>query len=206
VRLRSVNTDKFSGNVLASVAGGALLLAVTGGAVTVAVTNDSDSTATSAAAVDNPSKNDHRPSSTTPSLSTTTTAAASDPDSVYASSSASTTSPAYPVRYDPSENGSELISARNFYYFFDRTLYVEVEAISKQGDQFVLSKLTVQEGILPRCTFQNVHRGRFFYRRSGHEYELTLDLDNTFFVGVNVAEWTGRTTFTTPCAGEGLVS
>lgn len=193
--VRKFVNERFSGNVLASVIGSALIAAVAGGAVTVAVTNNNNDTVTAAGAEDADKQG--------PTSTSTTTTTAPRPSPLGATPS---TSPAFPVRYDPSENGSAVLSRRSFRYFFDRALYVEIESISRQGNQFVLSRLTVQEGVLARCTFENVHNGRFFYRRSEREYELTISFENEYAMSVNIAEWTGRTTFAGPCAGEGATA
>jgi hypothetical protein len=186
--------SELSVNVLGSLIASAILLVVTTSAITVAVTNNNTNTNTVG---QGDAPDDESPP--------TTLASSPIPGRGNAIVSDSPPTSTFPVRFDPSEDGSTWISSNQSKFFFDRQFFVAVGQVSGTGSARVLSFMTLQEGTLAHCRFENVRPGRYFYRRSGREYEIQLDLPPGLGVAdVNIAEWDGRKTYEEPCAGSAI--
>jgi hypothetical protein len=161
---------------LASLIAGAILLLIAGGAITVTVVNNNTNNGGSGAA---------------------------GLDGTKTSKSGTTEAPA--ARFDPAESGGAAVAENGSRYFFGRDFYVALADIQSLSGGYRVSSITLQEGTLPPCRYTNPSSGRFIYRRSDREYEVTVDLRFSIEAEVNVAEWTGRPQ-SSPCVGEGSAS
>ncbi len=175
---------KRSIGVLEGVVAGIVLLVVAGGAITISIVNNNSNSVSS-----DSSKTD----SSAPSAGAADEMSRSEPGAPP------------PPRFDPSETGTVAVSSSSSRHFLGRKFYVAIGDLTEPTGQtgpYRASSITLQEGDLPACTFTNTGGGRFWYRRSEREYEVTVDIRNQFSADVNVAEWTGRRTKADPCFGE----
>lgn len=195
--------SELSTGVLASLVAGALLLMVTGSAAGISLVNRirNDSTqvvtgqAVAARDIDSPTV---APVPSRPRV--TPTLSSADSPAVTAQDPPAPAAAAISVKYDPDEHSTVPIYVNDFAYFFDHRLYITIGNLV--GDTTMIDRVTIQEGALAPCVFENVDGGRFVVRRSEREYEVTFDKTDVRFtkVRVNVGEFIGRQLADVPCA------